>query len=129
MALNLYQRAFGGQIVDVQYYRDLPEDSGLVVSEEDKDLILFSRLIWPDGRELLCADIIGPVERGNNMYVSVQTESTSEVNKAWLNLREGGKIHMDLMTSFFATLHGSLQDKFGINWMFTVPKEPFREYP
>jgi PhnB protein len=37
-------------------------------------------------------------------------------------LKQEGEVYMDLAPSFFAKLHGSLRDKYGINWMFTALK-------
>lgn len=41
------------------------------------------------------------------------------VRNAWNLLKEDAEIYMDLAPTFFATLHGSLRDRFGVNWMFT----------
>ena len=56
------------------------------------------------------------------MYVTVTTSDASLVQKAWDTLKNGGQIYMELAPSFFAKLHGSLRDRFGINWMFTAEK-------
>ena len=41
------------------------------------------------------------------------------VRNAWNLLKEDAEIYMDLAPTFFAALHGSLRDRFGVNWMFT----------
>jgi PhnB protein len=56
------------------------------------------------------------------MYITITVKDSNFVKTAWDILKQDGKIHMELTPSFFAVLHGSLQDKFGINWMFTVSK-------
>ena len=55
------------------------------------------------------------------MYILIG-EDEDQTKKAWEVLKEDAKIHMELSPTFFAKSHGSLQDKFGINWMFTVEK-------
>jgi PhnB protein len=42
------------------------------------------------------------------------------VRRAWAALAEAAKVFMALVPSFFAKLHGSLRDRFGVNWMFTA---------
>ncbi|KPU44634.1 hypothetical protein OXPF_17200 [Oxobacter pfennigii] len=59
---------------------------------------------------------------GNNMYVSITTKDEAFIQKAWDILKQDGEVYMEPTSSFFTTLHGSLRDKFGINWMFTVLK-------
>jgi PhnB protein len=56
------------------------------------------------------------------MYVSITIKDAAFVQKAWDILKQNGEIYMELAPSFFAALHGSLRDKFGINWMFTALK-------
>jgi PhnB protein len=68
----------------------------------------------------MCADASERSSNGSNMYVTVTTPDTAMVQKAWDILKDGGEIYMGLAPSFFARLHGSLRDQFGINWMFTA---------
>lgn len=56
------------------------------------------------------------------MYVSITTKDAGFIQRAWDVLKQDGKVYMELAPSFFADLHGSLQDKFGINWMLTALK-------
>lgn len=120
-ALDLYAELFGGKIEEKQTYGDMPPDPNFPITEADKKLVLHSRIII-DGAELMCADASEPFVSGGNMYISITMSDMAEVQKAWDGLKTGGKIYMDLAPAFFAQAHGSLQDKYGINWMFTVPK-------
>lgn len=120
-ALNTYTKAFDAEITELQKYDDMPPNPAFPIAESDKGLILHAR-IEIDGTLLMCADSSERSAWGDNMYVSFTTKNASLVQKAWDILIIDGKIHMDLEPSFFATLHGSLQDKFGINWMFTALK-------
>lgn len=70
----------------------------------------------------MCADSEDRNQPGENMYVSVTTEDLNLVRNAWNLLKEDAVIYMDLTPTFFAELHGSLRDKFGVNWMFTGVK-------
>lgn len=120
-ALKTYEKAFGAKVVEMRKYSDLPPNQGFAVTEKEKDLVLHSRLEL-DGMVLLCADSSGKVESGNNMHIAFTTDSPDPVLKAWDILKEDGEIFMNLQSTFFASHHGSLRDKFGINWMFTAIK-------
>jgi PhnB protein len=120
-ALEMYTRAFDAKISEMQKYGDMPPNPAFPIVESDKDLVLHARLNI-DGKELMCAD--GPAQNssGDNMYISITTNDAALVQKAWDVLKHGATIYMELAPSFFANLHGSLQDRFGINWMFTASK-------
>ncbi len=120
-ALSVYEKAFDAKITEVQRYGDLPPNPAFPVPEEKKNQILHARLVL-DGMELMCADASERCAPGDNMYVSVTTEDGDMVAKAWRVLKEGGEIFRELQPSFFAAAHGSLRDRFGINWMFTALK-------
>ncbi len=119
-ALKAYEAAFDAEVREIQKYGDMPPNPAFPIAEEDKQLVLHAR-ITIDGADIMCADSVQRNECGDNMYVSV-TAGAAFVQKAWDALAEGGSIYMALAPSFFAALHGSLRDRFGVNWMFTATK-------
>ncbi len=120
-ALKTYEKAFGTTISEMQKYSDMPPNPAFPIADQDKNLVLHSR-INIEGAELMCADSSEACTSGDNMYVSITTKDEAAVKKAWDILSQGGEVYMELTPSFFAKLHGSLQDRFGINWMFTALK-------
>lgn len=119
-ALEVYAKAFGAEITEMQKYGDIP-NPGFPIADSDKNLILHARLQW-ENTEIMCADSTGNCQPGENMYISVTTKDTALVKRAWDVLKLDGQIKMELTPTFFAEMHGSLRDKFGINWMFTAMK-------
>lgn len=120
-AIKAYEKALGAKVIEIRKYGDMPQNPDFPVSGEDKNLILHARLNIC-GNEMMCADSSGESLSGTNMYVSITTQDAGFVQKAWDALKQDGKVYMELAPSFFAVLHGSLQDRFGINWMFTALK-------
>ena len=118
-AIKTYEKAFNGKVTEMRTYGDMPPNPDFPIPESDKGLVLHARLTLFD-TEIMCADSSDKCISGNNMYVSVTTEDEASVDQAWAILKQEGKVYMDLAPSFFAKKHGSLQDKFGINWMFTA---------
>lgn len=120
-AVEAYKKALNAEVSELQTYGSMPPDPAFPVAEEDKGLVLHARLKI-DGWELMCADSSERSNPGENMYVSVTTPDEAFVRHAWGVLKEGGEVFMELAPSFFAAAHGSLRDKFGVNWMFTARK-------
>lgn len=120
-AIQAYEKALDAKVMEIRKYGDMPPNPNFPIPDGDRGLVLHARLDVC-GTELMCADSSGKSLSGTNMYVSITTEDAGLVQKAWDVLKQDGKIYMELAPSFFAALHGSLQDKFGINWMFTALK-------
>jgi PhnB protein len=118
-ALECYKAAFNAQVSEITRYGDIPPDPAFPVSEARRKLVLHAKLAI-DGEEIMCADSYDHSTHGDNMYVSVTTPDSAYVQKAWDILKAGGEVYMDLAPAFFSASHGSLRDKFGVNWMFTV---------
>jgi len=118
-ALEFYAKAFNAEISGVQKYGNMPPNPAFPVAESDKNLILHSTLKI-DGMEIMASDSSRGCTSGSNMYITITSKDVEYVKHAWDVLKQGGHIHMELAPTFFAQLHGSLQDKFGINWMFSV---------
>ncbi len=118
-ALDLYVQAFDATLEEKMTYGDMPPNPDFPIRDEDRGLVLNSRL-GIDGQEIMCADSSRGAAPGENMYVSFTTTDKERALKAWGMLAQGGAVYMDLAPSFFAELHGSLRDRYGVNWMFTV---------
>lgn len=118
-AIELYKKAFGATVKEMRQYKDMPEDPNFPVSEEQKELVL-NAMLEINGSSVMCADAPQRSVSGKNMLITLTTPDGAVVTKAWDVLKVDAEITMDLAPTFFAQLHGSLQDKFGVNWMFTV---------
>lgn len=119
-ALDAYAKAFNGEITEKQKYGDVP-DAGFDIDENDKNLIMHARMKFGN-TEIMCADNPDNFHAGTNMFISIMTKDAEQIKNAWNILKQDAEIYMELAPTFFAEQHGSLQDKFGVNWMFTVMK-------
>jgi len=119
-ALGVYEKAFGAKVLHKQTYGDMPSNPDFPMAEEDKGLVL--NVQFEIAGTVIMASDVGQLaaDKGNNMYITVTTEDKELITKAWDMLKEGGEVINDLQPTFFAELHGSLRDKFGIGWMFSV---------
>ena len=63
-----------------------------------------------------------PVTQGNNVFISINSDSAPEAEQMFQALGQGGTIDMPLQETFFAIRFGMLTDPFGIKWMVNVEK-------
>jgi PhnB protein len=119
-AFNLYQKAFDGEMVSIQKYGDMPPNPQFPVAEKDKDLVLHAQLKLTESGYIMGSDGNRDFQNGEKVCISVEFDSEEHAKNAWNVLKEGGTIHMNLQQTFFSKLHGSVKDKYGVTWMFTV---------
>jgi len=117
-AIDTYLKIFEGKLLFVQKYSDMPTDSNFQAGDEMADKILHAS-IEIAGSTIMCSDGLKEEGKCNNTYISLSADAAI-VQKAWDALKQGGRVRYELSPTFFAKLHGSLEDKFGINWMFTA---------
>lgn len=119
-AFKLYQEAFDGELLAMQKYGDMPPNPEFRIDERDKDLVLHAHLKLTENGYIMGSDGSRDFKEGQKVCISVELNYEDPAIKAWNILKEGGNIVMDLQPTFFSKLHGSVMDKFGIIWMFTV---------
>ncbi|WHZ00629.1 VOC family protein [Neobacillus sp. YX16] len=119
-AFKWYQKAFDGEIIAIQKYGDMPPSPDFPIAESDKDLVLHIEMKITETGYILGSDYRQDLQDAGKVCISVELNSEESAIRAWSILSEDGNIHMDLQPTFFAKLHGSVKDKFGVTWMFTV---------
>jgi PhnB protein len=118
-AMTFYNRTFGGKL-ELQSVGESPMAGQMPASEHKK--ILHARLSSGD-LLIMASDVIGPggITKGNHVSLSVSFGSAEETERLFSQLAAGGKVLHPLKEEFFG-LHGKLEDKYGLNWMFTFEK-------
>ncbi|MFO1441857.1 VOC family protein [Bacillus sp. Bva_UNVM-123] len=119
-AFLYYQKAFDGEIVAMQTYGDMPPNPQFPVEEHDKDLVLHAELKLTESGYLMGSDGKRELQDAEKVCISVELHSEERAAYAWNVLKDGGTIHMELQPTFFSKLHGSVKDKYGVTWIFTV---------
>lgn len=119
-AFALYEEAFGGEMLAMQTYGEMPPNPQFPVADSDKNLVLHAQLKLTDTGIIMGSDSNRAVQTSGKVAISVELESEERAQHAWDALKDGGSVQMNLQRTFFAKLHGSVKDRYGINWMFTV---------
>jgi PhnB protein len=61
-----------------------------------------------------------PVVVGDNISLTVMSKSIEDLKFYFEKMKDGGTIIMDLQETFWTKCYGSLKDKFGITWQFSL---------
>ena len=63
------------------------------------------------------------VNKGNNVYISLDFDSREDADRIFKGLSEGGVVEMAMTDMFWGAYWGSCIDQFGIKWMFNYDKK------
>ena len=125
-AFNHYRSVFGGEFPYVGRFKDMPSETPL--SEKDQNKIMHMSLPVGGNTMLMGSDSAGEwggkTIVGNNISLSINTESTEEADRVFNGLSAGGTVTMPLNKTFWGAYFGMFTDKFGINWMVNYDEAP-----
>jgi PhnB protein len=120
-AMNFYKSVFGGEFSIIQKFGDMP--GGEKIAKADQQKIMHMSLPMGNNNHLLSADTMASMGQslnvGNNITLTVVTESEKEADKIFNELSKGGQITMAMNKAFWGAYVGMLTDKFGIQWMIS----------
>lgn len=120
-AFNFYKSVFGGDFPMVGKFGDMPPQEGMPpISDEVKNRIMHMSLPISAETVLMGSDTMPGIhdhQVGNNISLSINTDSREEADLIFNGLSAGGKVSMPLADTFWGAYFGMWTDKFGINWM------------
>lgn len=126
-AFTFYKSVFGTEFEGDGITRmgQVPPQPGQPeLSEADKNLVMHVSLPILGGHQLMGTDApesMGfKVIFGNNMYINLEPDTRSEVDRLFKLLSEEGKVEMEPQVMFWGDYFASCQDKFGVGWMFNT---------
>ena len=119
-ALELYQKALKKD-AKILRYSDAPPSAGYNAPPGTENRVMHATLPL-EGEDIYFCDIPpdSNVKFGDNISIMVTFDNRDQLNYAFDLLKEGGRVTMELQQTFWSECFGSLEDKFGIYWMFSV---------
>jgi PhnB protein len=116
-AMDFYQGVFGGEVT-----RSTFGEFGVSEDPAEKDLVMHSMLVTPNGLTLMCADTPAHMEvtDGTNISVSLSGDDDAALRGYWEKLSDGATIGQPLMQAPWGDTFGMLTDRFGIAWMVNI---------
>jgi PhnB protein len=127
-AFNFYKSVFGGEFVTFSKFKDMPPMKGMELPESANEKVMHVSLPISKETILMGSDAnpaFGDIVIGQNVSLSVGTDSKDEADHIFKSLSQGGKITMPIADTFWGAYFGMLTDKFGQLWMvnFDYPKK------
>ena len=123
-AFNFYRSVFGGEFLDgkINRFGEIPPHEGMPpLAEADKNLVMHVGLPILGDHILMGTDApesMGfKVNKGNNVYISIHTDSREQADTLYSKLSKGGEVEQPLQDMFWGDYYGAFTDKFGIRWM------------
>jgi PhnB protein len=118
-AINFYKAALGAEVVMMMRLKEAPDQSMMTPGTGDKVMhaalrIGDSTVMASDGQCMGKA-----VFQGISLSLTAGTDA--DAKRLFNALADGGRVHMPLARTFFATSFGVVADKFGVSWMVYVP--------
>jgi PhnB protein len=127
-AVEFYTKVFDTQTPEFMTFAELPADSGMEISEENKDLIMHVG-IEIEGSIVMFSDATpdNPVTMGDNVTLVVSSNDTNKLQNYFNQMKEEGNVEMELQETFWSKLYGMVTDKFGVLWQFNHYDENEKE--
>ncbi len=121
-AFNFYKSVFGGDFSYMGRFGEMPpEAGGDSIPEEEKNRVMHVSLPISKETTLMGSDTGGEWaagwKHGNNFSISVTAARKEEADKIFNGLSVDGNVTMPMEDTFWGDYFGSLEDKFGVNWM------------
>ena len=119
-ALEFYKSVFGGdyeasRVADSPMADQMPPDArdGIMHASFTSNAV---RFFASDGREVKTID-----PEAGNISLALSAHDGAEGERIFNGLAQGGKVGMPIGDAFWGGRFGMLVDKFGIEWMMTLP--------
>ena len=119
-AFCFYKSAFGREFLYIGRYKDVPSPDRHTFQVDNDDKIMHVSL--PISRETILMGCDSPessgqgIVFGNNICLSINTDSKEEADRLFNELSNGGQIKMSMNQTFWGAYFGAFSDRFGITW-------------
>lgn len=115
-----YRRVFNAEEQPIMTFDEGPLDPAYPVPEEAKKRIMHT-FLDVHGMRLMFSDIWPGMEfvMGNNMSIIIEDKDMDEIKRLYEELKEGGKIEMELQETFWSKAYASIVDKYGVCWQLS----------
>jgi PhnB protein len=119
-ALAFYGTALGAQVSFLMRYKESPESmpaGRLPAGFENK---VMHATFHIGGATLMASDGCEEGAHFEGFALSLALQTEADVNRAFAELTNGGKVGMPLTKTFWSPRFGMVTDRFGVSWMVTV---------
>lgn len=117
-AFTFYKNVFGGEFSYLGRFSEMPPREGATITESDRNKIMHISLPISKETILMGSDEWdSKADIGNNIGLSVTTDTKEDADRIYQELSAGGKANMPMSQTFWGDYFGMCTDRFNINWM------------
>ena len=111
-AIRFYEKTLNATIVTIQTYGEvLPSCPSAIKNHVAHAMLKIG------GDELIFSDTPGPpVQKGNNVMLSISTNDVEKTKQIFKTLKQNGKVNQPLEETPFSPAFGNVTDKFGVTF-------------
>ncbi|MCC6793546.1 MAG: VOC family protein [Candidatus Hydrogenedentes bacterium] len=114
-AIAFYKDAINASVPFLMRFKDSPDPNSCAPGSEEK---VMHCSIQVGETELFASDM---QDSGNTNFAGItltlSVDSDEDAERYFTAIADGGKVVMPLMSTFFASKFGLVDDKFGVHWM------------
>ena len=122
-ALTFYESVFRTKIATIQTFGEatfIPN-----VPDSAKSKVMHAQLPITEKVHLMASDVVEgfgpPVTFGNHFQITLVADDKAEADRVFVALSSDGKVTMPMANAPWGPYFGMCSDKFGIQWMITLP--------
>lgn len=120
-----YAKIFGGKIQHKSKYGDMPTDSNITMSSEQKRKVMHAQLMFTETDGISGADALWPIENGGAVLIHAHLQNEILAHKVFSALSDGGVVLGELKTNpppDDSGISGCVKDKYGFSWIVSANK-------
>jgi len=110
-AITYYKEVLGAEVKMISHFCDAPADSGM--DSLPPNFVMYSEVVIFGTTFVMCDGMEKPLQ---SFWMQAMFDSAEEVTAVFNKLADGGEIVEPLAPQFFASLSGSVKDRFGVEW-------------
>ena len=119
-AISFYKEVLGAEVKEIAYFKDAP-DTSWVEEPLPPNFVMHSEILVL-GTVLNMTDGGEKKPSGENFSFMITKETDDEVTVLYNKLLDGGKVIEPLGATFYASMYGMVEDKFGVAWQVITSK-------
>ena len=113
---DFYRRAIDARVTHLVRFKDVP-GSKMCSGTLDENKVMHASLQIGD-TTILASDAQGEAKSSfDGFSLSLYAADDGEAHRLFAALSDGGAVQMPLTKTFFASLFGTVKDRFGLSWM------------
>lgn len=118
-----YAKIFNGEIQHMLRYGDVPENSDMPMSAEQKSKVMHAQLMLTEIGGISGADSMEPIEKGGAIFIQAHLQDEVLARKVFLELSMGGTVLGELAINpppDDSGISGCINDKYGVTWIISA---------